>query len=144
MAGYMTKLQGYVYEGELVNGTGAPIENGALVAVGTGSDAGKFILPAVNANTKFVCKEATTIYGGVPAYRFIVKAIADPLYIVENGFEVNVGGEAEYDTRTYATKDGAYLRAHPLLVGEEFVTTMVTGTPVAGTEYTVKADGTVG
>ncbi|MBR6836256.1 MAG: hypothetical protein IKM72_09690, partial [Oscillospiraceae bacterium] len=61
MAGYMTKLQGYVYEGELVNGTGAPIENGPLVAVGTGSDAGKFILPAVNANTKFVCKEATTI-----------------------------------------------------------------------------------
>ena len=144
MAGYMTKLQGYVYEGELTNGTGAAIENGALVAVGTGSDAGKFVLPAANAATKFICKEATSIYGGVPVYRFIVKAIGDPLYLVENGFELNVGGEQEYDTRTYATKADAYLRAHPLLVGEEFVTDKVTGTPVAGTEYTVKADGTIG
>lgn len=143
MAGYMTKLQGYVFEGELVNGTGAPIENGALVAVGTGDDAGKFVLPAVNAGTKFVCKEVTTIYDGIPAYRFIVKAVADPLYLVENGFELNIG-EGEYDTTTYATKADAFLRAHPLLVGEEFVTNMVTGTPVAGTEYTVKADGTIG
>lgn len=143
MAGYMTKLQGYVYEGEFVNGTGTPVENGLLVAVGTGNNIGKMVLPEVNAGTKFICKEATTIYGGIPAYRFIVKAVADPLYLVENGFEINVG-EGEYDTRAYATKANAYLRAHPLLVGEEFVTDKVTGEPEAGTEYTVKADGTIG
>ena len=27
MAGYMTKLQGYVYEGELVNGASGAVEN---------------------------------------------------------------------------------------------------------------------
>ena len=144
MAGYMTKLQGYLYEGEFVNGTGAPIQNGVLVALGTGNDAGKMVLPAANANTKFLCKEVATIYDGIPAYRFIVTAIAAPVYFVEAGYELNVGGEAEYDTTTYATKAGAYLRAHPLQVGEEFVTTAVTGTPVAGTEYAVKADGTIG
>lgn len=143
MAGYMTKLQGYVYEGEFVNGTGEPIENGMLVAVGTGENLGKMVLPEANADTKFICKEAMTIYGGIPAYRFIVKAVAEPLYFVENGFDINVG-EGEYDLTQYATKADAYLRAHPLLVGEEFVTDKVTGTPVAGTEYTVKADGTVG
>ena len=144
MAGYMTKLQGYVYEGEFVNGTGAPVENGTLVALGSGDDAGKMVLPSTNADTKFLCKEVTTFYGGLPAYRFIVIAVADPLYFVENGFELNIGGEHEFDTAEYATKAGAYLRAHPLLVGEEFITNAVTGTPVAGTEYTVKADGTVG
>lgn len=143
MAGYMTKLQGYVFEGELTNGTGAPVENGVLLALGTGADAGKLVMPAVNADTKFLCKEAAAIYDGIPAYRFIVKAVADPLYFVENGFELNVG-EGEYDTTVYATKADAFLRAHPLQVGDEFVTTAVTGTPVAGTEYSVKADGTVG
>lgn len=143
MAGYMTKLQGYVYEGELTNGTGAPVENGMLVALGAGANAGKFVLPAANNNTKFVCKEVTTIYDNIPAYRFIVKVIADPVYFVENGFELNVG-EGQYDTTEYATKAGAYLRAHPLQVGDEFVTDKVTGTPVAGTDYAVKADGTIG
>lgn len=143
MAGYMTKLQGYLYEGEFVNGVGAPVENGLLVALGTGDDAGKMVLPAANANTKFLCKEAAAIYDGIPAYRFVVTAIAAPVYLVENGFDLNIG-EGEYDTTMYATKDGAFLRAHPLQVGEEFVTNMVTGTPVAGTEYAVKADGTIG
>lgn len=143
MAGYMTKLQGYLYEGEFTNGTGAAVENGTLVALGTGDDFGKMVLPAANANTKFTCKEVTTIYDGIPAYRFIVKAIAAPVYFVENGFELNVG-EGEFDTTLYATKAGAFLRAHPLQVGEEFVTTAVTGTPVAGTDYAVKADGTIG
>jgi len=32
MAGYMTALQGYVYEGELVNGESSAIANGMLVA----------------------------------------------------------------------------------------------------------------
>lgn len=143
MAGYMTKLQGYVYEGELVNGAAAAVENGILMVQGTSTDAGKLKLPAsADTTTKLVCKEVTTIYDGVTAYRFIVDKLNDRYYFVENGFDIN--DSAAYDKRTYTTAVGAELRAHPLLVGEEFVTTKVTGTPAVGTAYGVKTDGTVG
>lgn len=142
MAGYMTALQGYIYEGELKNGNANPIANGMLVAPKLVNGAMVMDLPTANANTKFLCKEATTIYDGIPAYRFIVTAVAAPVYFVENGFVVN--DDFAYDTTTYTTASGDYLRAHPLLVGEEFVTNMVTGTPAVGTEYGVLATGYVG
>ena len=76
------------------------------------------------------------------AYRFVVNKLNANYYFVENGFDIN--DSAAYDKRTYTTPVGAELRAHPLVVGEEFVTTKVTGTIAAGTEYGVKTDGTVG
>lgn len=142
MAGYMTKLQGYVYEGELVNGAAAPVENGILMIQGTGDNAGKLVLPSADTTTKLICKEVTSIYDGVTAYRFIVDKLNARYYFVENGFEIN--DSAAYDKRTYTTAVGAELRAHPLLVGEEFVTDKVTGTITAGAAYGIKADGTVG
>ena len=142
MAGYMTKLQGYVYEGELVNGASAAVENGILMVQGTSTNAGKLVLPSADTTTKLLCKEVTTIYDGVTAYRFVVNKLNANYYFVENGFDIN--DSAAYDKRTYTTAVGAELRAHPLLVGEEFVTDKVTGTIAAGTEYGVKADGTVG
>lgn len=142
MAGYMTKLQGYLYEGELTNGAAAAVENGVLMVLGTGENAGKLVMPTADADTKLVCKEVTDIYDGVVAYRFVVNKLAGNYYLVENGFEFN--DAVDYNLNTYATAVGKLLRAHPLQVGEEFVTDKVTGTPVAGTEYGVQADGTVG
>lgn len=142
MAGYMTKLLGYVYEGELVNGAADPVENGILMVQGTGANAGKMVLPSADTTTKLVCKEVATIYDGVTAYRFIVDKLNARYYFVENGFDIN--DSQAYDKRTYTTAAGLELRAHPLQVGEEFVTTKVTGTPAVGTAYGVKADGTVG
>ena len=142
MAGYMTKLQGYVYEGELVNGAAAAVENGILMVQGTSTNAGKLVLPSADTTTKLICKEITTIYDGVTAYRFIVDKLNARYYFVENGFDIN--DSAAYDKRTYTTAVGAELRAHPLLVGEEFVTDKVTGEIAVGTAYGVKADGTVG
>lgn len=84
----------------------------------------------------------TDIYDGVVAYRFVVNKLNGNYYFVENGFEYD--SNAVYDLTTYTTPAGKLLRAHPIRVGEEFVTNMVTGTPVAGTEYGVQADGTVG
>lgn len=142
MAGYLTKLQGYVYEGELVNGAAAAVENGILMVQGTGANVGKMVLPAADTDTKLVCKEVGTIYDGRVAYRFIVDALAKRYYFVENGFDIN--DSAAYDKAEYATKVGDELRAHPLLVGEEFWTDKVTGTIAEGTAYGVKADGTIG
>ena len=138
MAGYMTKLQGYLYEGEYRNGASAPIENGTLVVVGNG----KMILPtAADSTTKLLCKEVTTLYGK-PAYRFVVNKLNANYYLVENGYEFN--DDEEYDLSAYSTPVGKLLRAKPLIVGEEFVTDKVTGTIAAGTEYGVKTDGTIG
>ena len=141
MAGYMTKLQGYVYEGELVNGAAAPVENGLLMVQGTSTNKGKLVFGSADTTTKLLLKEVTTIFG-VPAYRFVVNKLNANYYFVENGFDVN-DSEA-YDETIYAVPVGKYLRAHPLVVGDEFVTTKITGTLAAGTEYGVKADGTVG
>ena len=99
-------------------------------------------LPAKDATTKLLCKEVGTIYDGITAYRFIVTAVGNPVYFVENGFEVN--DAVAYDTTLYETASGKYLRAHPLLVGEEFVTDEVTGTIAVGTEYGVLATGKIG
>ena len=142
MAGYLTKLQSYVFEGELVNGAAAAVPNGLLMVQGTGANVGKLVLPAADTDTKFVCKEVGTIYDGRVAYRFIVDALAKRYYFVENGADIN--DSAAYDKAEYATKVGDELRAHPLIVGDEFWTDQVTGTPVAGTAYSVKADGTIG
>ena len=138
MAGYMTKLQGYVYEGELANGAAAPVQNGILMV----QNGDTLELPSADTTTKLVCKEVTTFYDGVVGYRFVVDKLNKRYYLVENGADVN--DSAAYDKRIYETPVGDLLRAHPLVVGEEFITDMVTGTPTAGTAYGVQADGTVG
>lgn len=145
MAGYMTKLQGYVYEGTLKNGAAAAVPNGLLMVQGTSTNADKLVLPgSADTDTKFMCMEVTDIFGGVTAYRFQVQAIAKRYFLTENSFQFNVEDYQEYDKRTYTQPVGELVRAHALLLGDEFVTTCVTGTPVAGTAYSVKADGTIG
>lgn len=144
MAGYMTKLQGYVYEGTLKNGAANPVPNGLIMDQGTGNNADSFVLPAADSNAKFLCMEVTDIYGGVVAYRFQVQEIGKRHFLVENSFQFNVEDYQEYDKRNYVQPVGELMRAHALLLGEEFVTTCVTGTPVAGTVYSLKADGTIG
>ena len=141
MAGYMSKLQGYLFEGEKVNGTAAPVQNGMLLVAGTSTNAGKLVTPSADTTTKLLCKEVTNIYG-LTAYRFEVAKLANNYYFVENGFEVN--DDEAYDETLYTTAVGKRLRAHPLVVGEEFITTAVDGTPTVGTEYGVKATGLVG
>lgn len=138
MAGYMTKQTHNVYEGEYVNGAAAPIENGTLVVIDTTGK--KFVLPEADTNSKFLCKEVTTIYDGMKAYRMVVQSLAKPYYLVDNQADIN--DSAEYDATKYATKVGALLRAHPLHIGEEFVVTA--GELVAGTQYGVKETGSIG
>lgn len=144
MNGYMTKLQGYVYEGTLANGAAAPVPNGMIMVQGSGNNAGKLVLPAADSNTKFLCMEVTDMFGGVVAYRFQVQEITKRYFFVENAFQFNVEEYQEYDKRDYVQPVGELMRAHALLLGDEFVTNCVTGTPVVGQTYGIKADGTIG
>ena len=138
MAGYMTKQTHNVYEGEYVNGAANPIENGTLVVLNSAGD--KLVLPAADSESKFLCKEVTTIYDGMKAYRMVAVNLAKLYYLVDNQADIN--DSAEYDATRYSTKAGALLRAHPLHVGEEFVVTA--GELTAGTQYGVLATGLVG
>jgi len=138
MAGYMTKLQSYVYEGEWVNGAAVAVPNGTIMV----QNGDKLELPSADSTSKFVCKEVTTIYGEL-GYRFIVDKLNKRYYFVENGMD-DFNDGAEYDNRNYVTKPGDLLRAHPLLVGDEFLTNTVTGTPTEGASVGVQADGTIG
>lgn len=144
MAGYMTKLQGYVYEGTLANGAADAVPNGLIMDQGTGNNADKLVLPAADSSAKFLCMEVTDIFGGVEAYRFQVQEIGKRHFLVENSFQFNVEDYQEYDKRNYTQPVGELMRAHALLLGEEFVTTCVTGKPSVGTAYSLKADGTIG
>ena len=141
MAGYMTKLQGYVYEGELVNGTAAAVKNGTILVLGTSTNAGKLVAPAKDTSAKFLLKEICDVEGAT-GYRFIANVPNKNYYFVENGYEYNT--DETYNTSTYTTPVGALLRAHPILSGEEFVTTEVDGTLTVGTEYNVLASGKIG
>ena len=144
MAGYMTKLQGYVYEGTLANGAGKPVPNGMILVQGTGANADKLVLPAADSATKLVCMEVTDMFGGVTAYRFQVQELSKRYFLVENSFQFNVEEYQEYDKRDYEQPENELMRAHALLLGEEFVTNCVTGTPAVGAVYGIKADGTIG
>ena len=138
MSGYMTKLQGYVYEGELVNGAAAPIANGTLMV----QNAGALELPAADSTTKLICKEITDIYGEL-GYRFVVDKLNKRYYFVENGNEY-FNDQAEYDNRNHLVPVGELLRAHPLLVGEEFIVSGAANQYVVGTAYGVLATGLIG
>ena len=143
MAGYMTKSNGYLYEGEMVNGYSAAVPNGIVMVLGTGANAGKLVAPAsADTSSKFLCKEVTTLYDGTVAYRFIVNALAANYYFVEQNFEKD--DTAEYDGAALTTAVGEKLRAHPLQPGDEFISSCVTGTIAAGTAYGVKTDCTIG
>lgn len=138
MAGYMTKQLNNVYEGEFANGAAAAIENGTLVVLNTAGTA--LVLPEADTTSKFLCKEVTTIYDGMKAYRMVALELSKLYYLVDNQADIN--DSAEYDATRYSTKVGALLRAHPLQVGEEFVVTA--GDLTAGSKYGVLATGLVG
>lgn len=140
MAGYMTKMHGNIYQGEFVNGETTGVANGALVVLNTADGKTTMKLAAADTTTKFMAMEKTTIYDGIPAVRFIVTAVGKPTYFVENGFEYSECDE--FDTTKYETAPGKFLRAHPLLVGDEFVIATALNATV-GTEYSVKANGTI-
>jgi hypothetical protein len=115
-----------------------------ILVQGTGANADKLVLPAADNATKLLCMEVTDMFGGVVAYRFQVQEITKRYFFVEDSFQFNVEDYQEYDKRDYEQPEGELVRAHALLLGDEFVTNCVTGTPVVGTAYGIKADGTIG
>lgn len=137
-AGYMTKLSGYIYEGELVNGAAAPVANGTLMV----QNGDALELPSAESTSKFVCKEITDIYGEL-GYRFVVDKLNKRYYFVET-HEEDFYANGEYDGRNATFAPGKLLRAHPLIVGEEFIVSGAANQYAVGTAYGVTATGEIG
>ena len=138
MAGYMTTLQSNVFKGTLTNGAAAPVENGTLMVLG--ADGKTLVLPAADTTSKFVCLEKTDLFDGIEAYVVLAQSLSKNYYFVENNADIN-DSEA-YDTRYYTTPVGGFLRAHPVLVGDEFKVTVPAPLTV-GTAYGVNNKGQI-
>lgn len=141
MAGYMSKLNSYLYEGEYT--AKQDIEIGAFVAASVTPADGKTMDLAAIAGAKFVCTEVGTIYGDTKAARYTCIAVdpAAAAYFVEESL-CHYGDESTYDLTKDKVKAGDFLRAHPVSVGEELWQSIQgTTDPVVGTTYTVPATG---
>lgn len=144
MAGFMSKLSGYVYEGEFQalkdTKIGAIVSFGPITASADGKIDKRFDIAAIG-NLKAMCVEVGYIYGDTKAARYIVTAVdaAKTGYLTEQN--LTHYEEIEYDMPQDVVKAGGFLRAHPLAVGEEFWQSIETADPAVGTEYAVGANG---
>lgn len=143
MAGYMTKLQGYVYEGEYK--AAAELKNGQFAVINSDREVG---LTASAQDTVMRIHKATTLWG-LPAVEAIVVSVGeDEVYFVEQVADYTQSGI--YDETNATVKVGEYVRMHRMLPGDVAifsidatqVATFVAGAviqPVANGKAAIKA-----
>ena len=137
MAGYFTKLNGYVYSGEYVAST--DIENGTFVTLDTSNE----VIVATTGSMEFVCVEKTDIFG-LPALRLRCTEEDGTQFIVEQDNEADYVGE--YDERHRKAEAGKLVKMRTPVVGDEILlevnTTMYAAASV-GAEYVQDTTGTI-
>lgn len=116
MAGYFTKLQGYVYNGDQT--AAEPLTNGVFAEITTNGVA----RVTAAKDTKLRVAEKTTLYG-LPALMLDVVSVgADDVFFVENELP-NLNGE-EWDEAMYELPAGEMVRMKRALPGEQLVMTV--------------------
>ena len=113
MAGYMTKLQGHVYDGAHV--AAEKLQNGVLAEI---TADGVKMLAAGDAKFR-VAPDGKTMLWGMPALTLDVVEACKEIFLVENEWDIN--DNEEYDTSKYELKEGKPVRMHRLLPGEQFI-----------------------
>lgn len=142
MAGYMRKLNGYVYEGsyaageELANGVFVELveADGALVAKK---------LTAAKGPTMLV-KEVTTLWNEPAVVLTVIDAGADNVYFVENEWEID--DSTNYDESKYTVKAGHLVKMHAPVKNDELIMTVaedVQKTLAVGAKVQPAAQGTI-
>lgn len=138
MAGYMTKLMGYVYDGAHI--AAENLQNGVLAVI-----AADGVKAATTSDAAFrVAPEGKTTLWGMPALTLDVTKACDELFLVENEWDIN--DNEEYDTSKYELKAGKLVRMHRLVAGDQFIMTVAEGVYSAANEgdaMAVAAGGTV-
>ena len=144
MAGYFTKLNGYVYSGEYKVKASTTVPNGSFVEPVSGT---LTVQPTSAAVTgfKFKVVEKTTVYG-LPALRMDVVGVpADgtEVFFVENVFDPLC---YNYNEANYTINAGEYVRMHMPELGDQLlisVTSVLYAATSLGDVMVVDAAGTV-
>jgi len=117
MAGYMTKLNGHVYEGG--HAAGEALHNGEFVQLNA---SGEVVKTAAAKDMVFRIAEKTALWG-MPAVVLNVTAVGgDEVFFVEA--EWDVYSHTMYDETKYTTEPGTLVRMHRPLVGEQLIMTV--------------------
>ena len=115
MAGYMTRLNGYVYDGHHV--ANEALTNGLFVELNAAGKVAK--IAAAKTGLKMVVAEKTSIFG-LPAVRLNVIANGDGgVYFVENEWDINDNGV--YNEAEYTLPAGAYVKMHMPVVNDQLL-----------------------
>lgn len=117
MAGYMTRLNGHVYEG--MYEAAESLANGMFAELNA---AGEVVKATTKKDT--VLRVATkTAKWGMPALELTVTAVGkDELWFVESEWDIN--DNTPYDETKYLTEPGTLVRMHRPLIGETMVMTV--------------------
>lgn len=116
MAGYMTKLVGYVYDGD--NKAGEALTNGTFVEITSGGV--KKITAAKDVLMRL--QEKTELWGSPALVLNVTVTGEDEVYFVENEFDVN--DSEEYDEADYTIEKDGYVRMKRLVAGEQVIMTV--------------------
>lgn len=122
MAGYMRRLNGYVYDGSHV--AAQNLTNGMFVMLNTD---GKVVpLPAPGGNATYYSVmmrvvEKTTLFGKPAVVCEVIMGEMGGLYFVENVFDNSA--DANYDESEYVIPAGAYVRMHQPVINDQLILT---------------------
>lgn len=117
MAGYMTKLNGHVYEG--MYEAGEQLSNGVFAEL----DASGKVVKTTGAKDTAFRVVAKTARWGMPALVLTTTEVGkDECWFVENEWDIN--DNAPYDETKYAVEPGVLVRMHRPLIGEELIMTV--------------------
>lgn len=118
MAGYMKKLNGYVYDGEHV--ANAAMANGIFVEIdGTTSK----VKPIATAgDTEFRVDEKTTLWMKPAIVLNVIKEGDLEQYFLENEFDLK--DVLNYDSADYQCKAGEYCRMHRPVINDQLIMTV--------------------
>jgi hypothetical protein len=118
MAGYMKKLNGYVYDGEHV--ANQAMVNGIFVEIDSSTGKVKPITAA--GDTEFRVDEKTTLWG---KYALVLNVILEgdkEQYFLENDFDLKA--VPTYDSADYECKAGEYCRMHRPVINDQLIMTV--------------------
>lgn len=123
MAGYMTKLNGYVYNGAFT--AAEELQNGQFVEI----TAEGIALIKEKKDTVMRVAEKTTLWGMDAVVLDVVSVGDNEVFFVENEWDIN--DAEEYDTAKYKAKKGAYVKMHRPVANDQLIMTVEAGVAAA-------------
>lgn len=118
MAGYMRKLNGYVYDGE--HEAAAALANGVFAEINAN---GKVVAITAAGDMELRVDEKTTLWGKDALVLNVIVPGTKEQYFVENDIG-DIHEECNYDGAEYACRVGDYVRMHRPVINDQLIMTV--------------------